>query len=186
VRKGQPEDEFCIGHFGKHPIGVYLSVNFDVHLMFNVCFSLQYSYLCSVFRFPHNVEDRQQKKQQCDAGQPKPTKVNADTGEGLALTDGEDQTFMIEVLDKHEGEVKERLNADVSGNGERAPGEQEAEAAGALQRQHQTYESSLWDEVYPAFENCWQREMGMFNRYERFFELFLDAYTDMTSGDKGR
>jgi len=99
--------------------------------------------------------------------------IDEDSGESLPLTHGEGDTFMAEIRDKYESEVKEQLKPNVSENCERAhageDGEQ-AEAAGALQ--HNTYEPSLWDEVYPAFENCWQREMGMFCRYEQTFNFF--------------
>jgi len=101
--------------------------------------------------------------------------INEDsTGESLPLTHGEGETFTAEIRDKYEDEVKEQLKSNVS---ERAPAgeaDEEAEAAGALQ--HEIYGPSLWDEMYPVLENCWQREMEMFNGYERLFNSFFSGF----------
>jgi len=72
-------------------------------------------------------------------------KAKEDGGEGLPLTDGEDQTFRVEIRDKHEGEEKEPLKADMSGSGERAPaGEAKEPAQTAAATRQKIYEPSLW------------------------------------------
>jgi len=98
-----------------------------------------------VFRSRHKADQQQKKQQQDDAVQLKPVKTKEDGGEGLPLTDGEDQTFRVEIRDIYEGEEKEPLKADMSGSGERAPaGAATEQAETAATTRQKIYEPSLW------------------------------------------
>ena len=103
-------------------------------------------YHCLVFRSRQKAEQQQQqKKPPDDAVRLKPMKGNEDGGEGVPLTDGEDQTFRVEIPDKYDGEEKEPLKANIAGSGETAPAGEagnEAETTAAVRRK--TYEPSLW------------------------------------------
>ena len=70
--------------------------------------------------------------------------INENSGESLPLTHEKDETFVVEIPHKYEGEAKEQVKTDVSEGGERTPAgeaeEQRAEPAVA----DKTYEPCLW------------------------------------------
>jgi len=104
-------------------------------------------YRCCAFSTRHEAEAQQAKKPHAhdDAVQLKGAKVTEDGGEGLPLTDGDDQKFEVEIKDKYEGEEKEPLKSEVSGSGEGAPaGETAGQADTVATVRFKTYEPSLW------------------------------------------